>query len=126
MMRVQALTLLLTASTAFAGEPAGAGRGKAPHEIAAAVDALLGKHWQAEKVTPAPLADDAEFLRRVFLDVTGRLPSPARAAAFLDDRVPDKRARLIDELLASPEYGRYFGRTWRNLMVRPDANMPNP
>ena len=126
MKRLQTLALLLTASTAFAGEHGRAGKGKAPHEVAAAVDALLERHWRAEKVTPAPLADDAEFLRRVCLDVTGRLPSPLRAAAFLDDRAPDKRARLIDELLASPAYGRYFGRTWRNLMIRPDANMPNP
>ena len=99
---------------------------RTPKEVSAAIDAAFDAAWRDAKATPTPLADDAEFLRRVHLDVTGRLPSPQRAIVFLDSKDADKRAKLIDELLAAPEYGRHFGRIWRNLMVRPDANMPNP
>jgi hypothetical protein len=52
----------------------------------------------------APPADDATFVRRVYLDFAGRIPSVAEARAFLDDAAADKRQRLIDVLLASPEY----------------------
>ena len=59
-------------------------------------------------ITPSELASDAEFLRRVCLDLTGRLPPPERARAFLADRSPDKRERVVDALLASPEYVDYW------------------
>ena len=52
----------------------------------------------------SPVADDAEFLRRVYLDLAGRIPSSAEARAFLEDRSPDKRAKLIDKLLNGPDY----------------------
>ena len=53
---------------------------------------------------PAPVADDAQFLRRVYLDLLGRIPSPEEARAFLADQSADKRARLIEQLLAAPEF----------------------
>ncbi|MFN0198314.1 MAG: DUF1549 domain-containing protein [Planctomycetaceae bacterium] len=53
---------------------------------------------------PAPLADDAEFLRRVWLDFAGRIPTATEARTFLDDPAPDKRTLLIDQLLAAPTY----------------------
>ena len=54
----------------------------------------------------SPVAGHAEFLRRVTLDLTGRIPSSAETRAFLADNTPDKRTRLIDRLLASPEHAR--------------------
>ncbi|MBI3469198.1 MAG: DUF1549 domain-containing protein [Planctomycetes bacterium] len=51
-------------------------------------------------------ASDAEFLRRIYLDLAGRIPSLAEARAFLADQAPDKRAKLIDQLPAGPEYPR--------------------
>ncbi len=60
----------------------------------------------------APLADDAAFVRRVFLDLTGRIPASRDARAFLDDPSPDKRARLIDRLLAGPEHVRHMAVTF--------------
>jgi hypothetical protein len=54
----------------------------------------------------APLAPDAEFLRRAYLDLTGTIPTAADARAFLADRSPDKRTKLVDRLLASPGYAR--------------------
>ena len=66
----------------------------------------------AEKILASGQADDAEFLRRVYLDITGKIPPPEKAAAFLDSKDPDKRAKLIDELLASKEYGLHFADLW--------------
>src|SRR5262245_16781693 len=52
----------------------------------------------------APIASDAEFLRRIYLDLTGTIPAAADVRAFLDDKAADKRIKLIDKLLASPEH----------------------
>ena len=59
----------------------------------------------------APPASDAEFARRIYLDLTGMVPSSAELAAFVADASADKRTKLIDKLLASPRYvaGRYRG-----------------
>src|SRR2546428_463108 len=61
-------------------------------------------------VTPAT-ASDAEFLRRVSLDLTGMPPSADEVRAFIAETAPDKRARLIDRLFASPHYARHFAST---------------
>ena len=59
-------------------------------------------------VVPAPLCDDATFLRRVMLDLCGTLPEPQEVRAFLADRSPDKRAAKIEELLKRPEYSQWW------------------
>jgi hypothetical protein len=64
------------------------------------------------QIPPSDLADDATFLRRVALDVTGLPPTPEQVRAFLADNRPDKRARKIDELLATPEYVDYWAMKW--------------
>src|SRR5262249_55717795 len=56
------------------------------------------------QIQPAPLASDAEYLRRVTLDLTGRIPSAADVEAFLADTNPAKRDLLVDRLIASPEF----------------------
>ena len=55
-------------------------------------------------VSPAPPTTDYEFIRRVTLDLTGRIPTPERVTAFVADTGADKRAKLIDELIAKPEW----------------------
>jgi hypothetical protein len=74
----------------------------------------------------APSASDAEFLRRVTLDLTGTIPTAADARAFLKDQSPDKRARLIDRLLASPEYARHLQDVFDVTLMerRPDKHVP--
>ncbi len=56
--------------------------------------------------TVAPQSDDAEFLRRVYLDLAGRIPAPTEAREFLSDSDPAKRERLVDALLTGPDYPR--------------------
>ncbi len=95
-------------------------------EDAAALAELIDRHVQtrlnSEGQARVPQADDAEFLRRVFLDLHGVVPSAERAAKFLDSRDPQKRAELIQELLASPTFGDYFGDVWRGRLISPLAN----
>jgi hypothetical protein len=67
------------------------------------IDAKLAKAG----VTPAPPADDAVFIRRVMLDLAGRIPTAAEARAYVESADPHKRVKLVDELLASPEFARY-------------------
>jgi hypothetical protein len=68
------------------------------------IDQHIFTKMETDGVPPAPLSSDAEFLRRVSLDLTGRIPSPEEAAAFFDDPTPNKRQLLIEKLLASPAY----------------------
>ncbi len=74
-------------------------------------------------IPPSPVATDATFMRRVYIDITGRIPTEAEVSAFLADGSPDKRAKLIDKLLDSPEYADYFANKW-NLVLRNKKRAP--
>lgn len=77
---------------------------------------------------PAAVANDAEFLRRVFLDLTGAIPSSAEARAFLDDPAPNKRELLVDRLLASPRYAIQMATAFDVMFMerRPDKHVTTP
>src|SRR5262249_14276678 len=68
------------------------------------IDAYLYADMQAQGVQPAELTSDWEFIRRVTLDLTGRIPAADKVLSFVADKAADKRAKLIDDLLASPEW----------------------
>jgi hypothetical protein len=89
-------------------------------DLARTIDREVDGALLSAGVPASPLAGDAEFVRRVHLDLTGRIPSRQRTVAFLDSDDPHKRARLIDELLARPAYGRHFARIWADLLVKRD------
>jgi len=80
------------------------------------IDPLVFRKLQKLNVLPSGPADDAQFLRRVYLDVIGTLPTAAEARRFLDDRRPDRRSRLVDELLDRPEYADYWALKWSDLL----------
>lgn len=89
------------------------------------IDRHAWDNLQRLGIPPADLADDATFLRRVFLDTIGTLPTSAEARAFLADKTPDKRAQLIDRLLERPEYADYWTMLWSDLLrVDRDAITP--
>ena len=81
-------------------------------ELRQTIDAEIRKAWQRENVAAPPLADDATFLRRIYLDLTGLIPTHDEAKAFLDDADPQKRTKLIDRLLAAPRYGLHQSDVW--------------
>ncbi len=67
-------------------------------------------------IPPSPICDDSTFLRRVSLDIGGRLPTLEETKAFLADKSPDKRDRAVEALLNSPDYADYFANKWTALL----------
>lgn len=81
------------------------------------LDALIQANLTKQKVAPVDLVEDEPFVRRLYLDVTGQLPSPEQVLEFAQSDDPEKRTRLIDELLESPEYARNWARYWRDVVT---------
>ncbi|MEQ8791855.1 MAG: DUF1549 and DUF1553 domain-containing protein [Pirellulaceae bacterium] len=91
-------------------------------DLSELIDRSIQSRLDADGLQRAPQADDAEFLRRVTLDVHGVVPSAESAAQFLDSPDPQKRFRYVDKLLASPRFGEHFGDVWRSYLISPLAN----
>jgi hypothetical protein len=118
-LRVPAVIALVACSPFAAAAPPD------PQAVADRIDARILAALDADKVTPAGPASDAEFLRRVTLDVLGRIPTVAEARAFLADQSPDKRERLVDRLLASPQAVNHAAAVWRAALVPQAATNPD-
>ncbi|MBL9091885.1 MAG: DUF1553 domain-containing protein [Planctomycetaceae bacterium] len=84
------------------------------------LDDIVWKRLEKLGIVPSPACDDATFLRRASLDVIGRLPTANEVRGFLADKAPDKRTKLVDSLLARPEYGDFWANKWADLL------RPNP
>jgi len=82
------------------------------------IDRLVDAKLERLKIQPSPAADDATYYRRLSLDLTGRLPSPESVRAFLGDPTPSrlKRAKMVDKLIASPEYVDHWTLKWGDLL----------
>src|SRR5947209_7153911 len=121
------LGLLLGSSLTAAQEkavgdkPAKQVKALSPKELADLIDQQIEAKWAKSKVTPAPPAADAEFMRRVYLDLAGRIPKVADARDFLEDKSPGKRDLLIEKLLDTPLFADHISTTWRTLMISPTA-----
>ncbi len=91
------------------------------------IDTLTHRKWQELGLVPSELVGDAAFLRRVSLDIAGTLPTAEHLRAFLADPDPNKRTKLVDELLNSKEYAYYFAGKWADLLrvKRGRDNNPN-
>jgi hypothetical protein len=80
------------------------------------IDDLVFANLRELGIPPSAVCDDATFLRRVTLDVCGRLPTEAETTAFLASTAADKREVLVDELLRSPEYADFFAGKWAAIL----------
>jgi hypothetical protein len=87
------------------------------------IDELLAERWRQSSIEPADLCSDAVFVRRVYLDVIGTLPTAEEAREFLLDPSPDKRGKLIEHLLARDEFADYWAMKWGDLL-RVKAEFP--
>src|SRR5262245_7502628 len=106
-----ALALVATSSRGFAAGESDAAA------LAALIDRHIDTRLETERIPPTEPADDAEFLRRVYLDLHGVIPTAEQAARFLTDTDPARRAKLIDSLLSSPRYGEYLADLWQGYLV---------
>jgi hypothetical protein len=107
------------------------------HDLAAAeyasaarrnvIDDKVLAQLQRLKLKPSPKSTDSEFLRRAYLDTIGVLPTPEESRTFLSSTQPDKRDKLIDALLARPEFVDYWTFRWADMLMisgrllRPEA-----
>jgi len=107
----------------LAGSPAAADSKPSTEaaKLTAKIDARLDVSWREKNVAPADAASDSEFLRRVYLDLAGRIPSIAETRSFLEDKSADKRRKLIAELVSRPTYARHMTTVWRRLLL-PEAD----
>jgi hypothetical protein len=80
------------------------------------VDRHVLPRWKKLGLVPSGLCSDHEFIRRVYLDLCGKLPTPAEIRAFVADRRPDKRERLVDHCLEDRDYAAYFAMRWGNIL----------
>jgi len=91
------------------------------------IDAYIFADLNTNGIQPAPRTTDWEFIRRVSLDLTGQIPSPDRALSFVADSSADKRAKLVDELLASQawidKWTMFLGDLLRNSVYKPSSNV---
>ncbi|MDX2036714.1 MAG: DUF1549 and DUF1553 domain-containing protein [Isosphaeraceae bacterium] len=79
------------------------------------IDRFIAADRETKGISPRPEADRATLLRRVSLDLTGLPPTPRQLHDFLEDRSPDAYERVVERLLASPQYGERWGRHWMDV-----------
>lgn len=120
-LRIAHLAVVITGSLLVCLRPA-----TADELLRTQIDRLIALQTPDYDKIAAPRADDAEFLRRVSLDLTGTIPTATVARAFLADQDPEKRAKLVDGLLASPEYARHLQRQFDVVLMRrlPQKHVP--
>lgn len=111
----------LVVSAALCNSPAQAANKAKQAQSREALSSLIDQQIQEilneEKMPASQQASDAEFLRRVYLDIVGVIPTAEEAKKFLDSSDPSKRAQLIDQLLADPRYGKHFADIWAAKMI---------
>jgi len=125
-MRRSLIGCVAVASLAFAavqgaGTQAGAAESKfttgSSDPLIAAINEQIRTGWTDNEVKPSDVADDMEWLRRVYLDVLGHIPPASKVEAFVRDKDEAKRSKLIAELLADPGYVRNMTTVWSNVLL---------
>jgi hypothetical protein len=80
------------------------------------IDETVLAKWKSLHIAPSPTCDDAEFMRRLFIDTLGALPAPQEVRGFLADASPDKRDKLVDAVLERPEYADLWAHYWGEIL----------
>jgi hypothetical protein len=86
------------------------------------IDALVNAKLQKLRIAPSPTCNDSTFVRRLYIDVTGKLPTVEEAERFLNDKAADKRAKLVDELLERKEFAELWVMKWADLLQLRSSN----
>lgn len=85
--------------------------------VATSISQDFSKVWNEKGITPAPEVDDAHFLRRVYLDIAGTLPTAEQVRTFLAEKSSDKRGKVVEDLLHSPEYSIRWANYWDAVLM---------
>ncbi len=93
-----------------------------PADLSVRIDRRLETRFQIDSIHPAPLAGDTEFLRRVYLDLHGRIPRPTDVHEFLSDKSANRRATVIDRLVEEPRIARHFANVFRAELLPESAS----
>ena len=112
-------------ATAPAAAPDAATSARDAKALAGTIDRLLAEKWAEAKLAPAPPADDATFLRRLSLDLIGKIPLAGDAQHFLKDADPEKRANLVNAYLDGGPYTKYSTEIYRSLILPEADTDPN-
>lgn len=86
-------------------------------DVIASINASLASSWRQHGLKPSPPATEAEWCRRTYLQIVGRIPTVAELKRFEGSRSPERRAELVDSLLASEEYARNWSTVWTNVLI---------
>ena len=89
-------------------------------KMAERIDELLARHWQRHEIEVAKPTTDTEFLRRAYLDLTGRIPKVSEVYDYNDDSKSDRRIRLVDQLLDHRDHSTHLAAVWRRFLL-PDG-----
>jgi hypothetical protein len=81
------------------------------------VDRMIREAWASANIKPSRIASDDEFMRRAYLDVLGRIPNIVEAKAFLSSKDAGRRAKLVEYLLANPDYEKNFATVWKIVLI---------
>ena len=84
------------------------------------IDELVWTKLKSLRIVPSPAVGDAKYMRRVYIDLIGNLPTPEEVRTFMADTSPDKRQQLVNDLLERPEYANHWANKWADLL------RPNP
>ncbi|MCC7509887.1 MAG: DUF1553 domain-containing protein [Planctomycetes bacterium] len=86
-------------------------------EVTANIDREIAKVWERDKLTPAGVSSDEEFIRRVYFDTIGLPPTPAEVRAFLADNEKEKRRNLVSTLVSDKRFSEHMADQWTNIIV---------
>lgn len=115
-MRITRAILPLLIAVALVTATAGSTRPR-DEDASNRIDSSYKQLWSEKQIQPAPLSSDEEFLRRAYLDITGRVPTGEQTLSFLNSRDPDRRQKLLGQLVNSPEFAEYFAALWTELFL---------
>jgi hypothetical protein len=121
-MRSLTLIALLTCAVFVPAEDTTPELLPADRPIPSVIDHYINRELREQEIPPAPLADDATLLRRLTLDLNGRIPTAAEYSAYLASTDPQKKEKLVDRLMASPAFIRHLVEDLDAMLVVPGAN----
>jgi hypothetical protein len=90
------------------------------------IDELVLKKLQSLNIPPSPLCTDEEFIRRLYIDTAGILPTPEEVQKFLADKSPDRRSKLIEAILERPQYVDYWSYKWSDMLLISTRRLSQP